>query len=405
MSENNNKFYVDNNFSSNFINNVETNENIFLKDKTSNLNNKIIYNKQNETSIFYLNFLTLNIRGINQIEKALFLQDYLIFHEIKICFLQETHIDSYDKAKELKRIFKDFYFFYSINEKKTRGVAILIKKDIEKIEIIEKKTDTESRILNVEIEIQKHRLNLINIYGPNSEDEHFDFLNEVYDFIGNKKNLILGGDFNGVTKPSDRIGITSNNKVLKRFEKDWLTLFQSLNLREVEYLNKLNKEEKMTWTNGSQSSKIDRFYIDRTLEVDFKYEKINNFILSDHRAIHAICKIKNDVIKKNKNNRWKLNEKILDDEETDNGLKIIFDSIENLKKYHGNIWYDKFIEKIRIFLQIRSRIVNKKEKLKENDIYVRIENNQKIENKLEREIEKDKLIKKLKNFMKRKEEL
>jgi exonuclease III len=46
------------------------------------------------------NFLTLNIRGINDANKTNFLKDYLRDQRVDICFLQETHLNSPDYVDE-----------------------------------------------------------------------------------------------------------------------------------------------------------------------------------------------------------------------------------------------------------------------------------------------------------------
>ena len=43
-----------------------------------------------------INFITLNIRGLNDPSKVHFLKDYLGAYGVDICFLQETHINSSD---------------------------------------------------------------------------------------------------------------------------------------------------------------------------------------------------------------------------------------------------------------------------------------------------------------------
>ena len=121
---------------------------------------------------------SINLRGINKKKKMLFLNDFLISKHIKICFLQETHIDSQDVIRELEEVCNGFFIFSTINELgKTKGVAILISKGLQELEIIGKSQDLESRIINLEIEIQKEKINLVNIYAPNLENVQIDFIN------------------------------------------------------------------------------------------------------------------------------------------------------------------------------------------------------------------------------------
>jgi exonuclease III len=206
-----------------------------------------------------LNFLTLNIRGINDANKTNFLKDYLRDQKVDICFLQETHINSPDYVDELGNVFSDFFCYFTINFDKTKGVGILIRKNISHdISIIKTHYDLDSRFLRIEIKIEKFYFNLVNIYAPNLENEQFDFINKMYDVCVNVKNIILAGDFNAVSRAQNRIG--SKVKKLKKFESEWNTFFKNLNLVECNYDKEMSLEEKMTWSNDIVSSKIDKVF-------------------------------------------------------------------------------------------------------------------------------------------------
>jgi exonuclease III len=199
------------------------------------------------------NFLTLNIRGINELNKAHFLKDFLRDQRVDICFLQETHINSPDHVEELGNVFLDFFCYFTVNFDKTKGVGILISKNISHdISILKTHYDLDSRFLRVEIKIESFYFNLVNIYAPNLENEQFDFINKMYDVCANVKNIILAGDFNAVSKAKDRIG--SKVKKLKKFENEWNLFLKILNLVECNYDKEMSLEEKMTWSNGIVSS-------------------------------------------------------------------------------------------------------------------------------------------------------
>ena len=119
-----------------------------------------------------LNFLTLNIRGINDANKTHFLRDYLRDQRVDICFLQETHLNSPEYVDELGNIFCDFFCYFTVNFDKTKGVGILINKQISHdINIINTHYDLESRFLRVEVKIESYYFNLVNLirlYRPSS---------------------------------------------------------------------------------------------------------------------------------------------------------------------------------------------------------------------------------------------
>ena len=214
---------------------------------------------------------SINLRGINKKEKMLFLNDFLKSKHIKICFLQETHIDSQDVIRELEEACNGFFIFSTINELgKTKGVAILISKGLQELEIIGKSQDLESRIINLEIEIQKEKINLVNIYAPNLENEQIAFINSLYNFLAPKKRVLMAGDFNSVIRANDRIG-GCTDKTLKKSDKEWIKFYKQLGFKEINWKNSPTVEDFWTWSDGHVFSRLDRVYIKNDFLNEIKY--------------------------------------------------------------------------------------------------------------------------------------
>jgi len=245
-----------------------------------------------------IKFLTFNIRGINDQNKADFLKDYLKNNGVDIVFLQETHIDSPDTVDELGNMFSDFFCYFTIRFDKTKGVGILIKKNFcANMSVLSTHYDLDSRFLKIEIKINEIILNLINIYAPNSESEQLIFINNMYEVCANVKNIIMAGDFNAVSSIKDRIG--SKVKSLKKYETEWKNFFFNFNLKECEYDGiDMNSEEKMTWSNNSVSSRIDKIYYCKEININCKYVDIKETSKSDHKAVFAVCFFKETNNKK-----------------------------------------------------------------------------------------------------------
>ena len=179
-----------------------------------------------------------------------------------------------------------------MNFDKTKGVGILISKNISHdINILKTHYDLDSRFLRIEIKIENFYFNLVNIYAPNLENEQFDFINKMYDVCVNVKNIILAGDFNAVTRASDRVG--SSVRKLKKYESEWNQFIKNLNLVECNYDREMSLEEKMTWSNGTVSSKIDKIFYDKDLIGKFRYNSIKETCKSDHKAVFSCLDYKN----------------------------------------------------------------------------------------------------------------
>ena len=95
-------------------------------------------------------------------DKASFLNDYLLEKRVGICFLQETHIDNPCHIEKLEEIFTEFSCFFTLNSSKTKGVGILSKKSFNDILILDKFYDIDSRFLCIELEFEAFKISLIN---------------------------------------------------------------------------------------------------------------------------------------------------------------------------------------------------------------------------------------------------
>jgi exonuclease III len=310
-----------------------------------------------------IKFSTFNINGINK-KKIYFLCDFLTKYNVDVCFLQETHL----KEKEIIRFFKetlvtfDLYFTKTVNNSK--GVAICIKRDVG-IKFVSECFDNENRLHSVRLDINNNTFNFFNIYSPNLSVDQNDFIECLHNFMSGKKNIVLGGDFNYV---EDRVSEKNNNN-------NWKDLYKNFNLKEIEWsVSGLDLKECCTWTNGHQSSRIDRIYCQDNLSKMFKYVNILETTVSDHKFVLCEIDTKTGTTKKNNTNLWKLNESVLESERVHDGIIKICNSIPDLinENERRNIWYDKFIFKITNFLKHESRIINKEKKQKINELFEKL---------------------------------
>ena len=132
-----------------------------------------------------------------------------------------------------------------------------------------------------------------------------------------------------VSMTKDRIG--SNVKTLKKYEIEWNLFFKNYNLVESDYEKiDIKKEEKMTWTNNKISSKIDKLYYYKGLNMKCKCNEIKETSKSDHKAVFITCKF-HTVNKKKENIKkfkpWRLKDIILEDEIVKEGIKEICNKI------------------------------------------------------------------------------
>ena len=314
---------------------------------------------------------TLNCRGLNNLEKILYLDDLLRINGIDICFLQETHLSTDLGLRNLEENLKSYNVFSNLSIDKSKGVAILVKSKLQ----VENFTFVDDRYIALDLVINKKVYNLVNIYAPNLISEQVRYIEVLDNIIFDKKNLILGGDFNCVDNSVlDRTGSYHTHATLKLNQKLWREFYKLHKISEIKYLHSDKKE--MTWSNGTQASRIDRFYIKNIISDDMQYHSNVYCQYSDHKLVISELNFGNlHKIKKHTNSyndTWKLNESVLDDEYVNQQIIEICKNISSLKVISQDGWYELFIGKITKLLKRESRRISKQKKERINFLFEKL---------------------------------
>lgn len=152
-------------------------------------------------------------------------------------------IDNFNK------IFSNFELYTNNTENYSKGVAICVRKGAKMI-IKAQFFDSSSRMCGLECSFNNRNITLINVYAPNKPSEQCEFINELYEYLNGKKNIIMAGDFNFDTN-RDNSGMYNI--------KSWMHLYRIFDLKEVKWcVDELRQDKVYTWTNGTDKSRIDR---------------------------------------------------------------------------------------------------------------------------------------------------
>jgi len=308
-----------------------------------------------------LKLLTLNINGFNngKIEKLCTLLKYDVF------LIQETHNGLTEKlTAELERRLNGIIISNDahVNDRKG-GVAIIIKNNKLKWEKIEEDIQFKGRLLHIKIE----GLHIINIYVPANKYEKCNFITKLYKYLDKytMEKVIVGGDFNWVGDPIDRVGgMNFNDKVTTEIAKKTLEkhklidIYRMLNLPRIEF----------THHYGDQlGSRLDRFYGNFFSHKMYIKSKILKIEISDHKPVQLNIKITNRT--KWGNGFWKLNNKILENKEFTQVIQSKITKYQN--KIHEDIldiWENlkNEFKKTAISFARRENELKKKKNLKSN---------------------------------------
>ena len=145
-----------------------------------------------------LNVLSLNVRGICDLNKRKSIFTWARNQKADIIFLQETYNtpDVFDSWK-----FQwpgDMYYSHGSNHSK--GVLVLICETLQ-FELKWVKKDSQGRFVIVEALVQDSPVLLINIYAPNNTHDAADFYENLRTTLlesdyNQDYRFIMGGDFN-----------------------------------------------------------------------------------------------------------------------------------------------------------------------------------------------------------------
>jgi exodeoxyribonuclease-3 len=205
--------------------------------------------------------------------------EYIRLTKPEILFLQEIKTENINfPSDEFKKLGYECYVF---GQKSYNGVAFISKIKIDNINLDFIKDDLkQSRIICGDIEINKKKIKLINIYVPNGNPintEKYEykkkwlsqFLRSVKKIISKEKNIIISGDFNIIP---EEIDVYDHSKFLE----------DALYKIEIYRQLKKNKQEYTFWDYMAGSwpknygMRIDHFLVSDNLLESIKTISINS---------------------------------------------------------------------------------------------------------------------------------
>ena len=230
-----------------------------------------------------LNICSMNCRGLNNHNKRQQVFHWLSNQNFSICFLQESHL----KKSQENQWSSEWggKAFFSGSKTNSEGVCILFNKNLV-IDIIQITDLISGRLQVVDIKYEDRFLTLINVYGPNNDDDLF--FNVLQDYLSNNedKTFVIGGDFNTV------INIDTDKKngrvdTHKKCRKKLTTIIDIFELTDI-WRSKHQDKKLFTWHSNNKPaifSRLDFFLLSKNIvNCTFK-SNIKNGYKTDHSLI------------------------------------------------------------------------------------------------------------------------
>uniref|UniRef100_A0A3Q3NRE5 exodeoxyribonuclease III n=1 Tax=Labrus bergylta TaxID=56723 RepID=A0A3Q3NRE5_9LABR len=256
-----------------------------------------------------IKIITLNVKGINNVVKRRKILSMLKKDKVQVALLQETHLTDLEHLK-LKRDWVGQIFYSSFNSK-SRGVAILIHKNMSfKLEKVIH--DTEGRYVVITGFLYGEHVLMGSAYAPNTFDSSFysKLLADISSIC--PPFVILGGDFNcGLVPEMDHS--PSKTLPLSRMAKATKDLCLDLGLFDAwRIINPREKDFTFFSRPHRSFSRIDYLFVSRSTLDRTKSCSIDACILSDHSLVSIeLLPPYYDPLSRH----WRLNSSLLSDPE------------------------------------------------------------------------------------------
>jgi len=267
-------------------------------------------------NISKIRLISLNVRGINDAHKRDKLFSWFRKQNADIILMQEVHCTKKSVGK-LRYSWGGKSFFSLSNSAHSRGVGILLKKDLPAI-IIDYHSDDNGRQIILNIKLKNKMLSVVNVYAPNLEKDRITFFSNLSRWIESKSksinDIICGGDFNCCLNANDRKPCTH---LRDKSRTSLNTFINDLDLVDAFSHQKPDSTDMYTWNNGTIFSRLDYFFVNQNCLSENMNISTNIVIsekigqrITDHKALILNLAIVTPV---RGPGYWKMNTSILND--------------------------------------------------------------------------------------------
>ena len=271
---------------------------------------------------------SLNVRGLRNALKRRCLFNWIRDSDYQLILLQETH-----STPDIERFWCNEWGFkveFSHGSSASAGVCVLFKPSAS-FEIIKVDRDTDGRILFLLLKINDMLLTVVNVYGPNNDNN--DFFDSLHSLLAQngEEPLIIGGDFNTVLDPNlDRYPNSIQNHPKCHLSlQNILTDFELVDIWRF----KNQTTQKYTWNTNDfkMGSRIDFFIISQSLVSSVKRSNITFGYKTDHSLVSLVL---SRFTQKRGPGFWKMNTSLLTNS---SNVDIIRNEIESVLRDNDHL--------------------------------------------------------------------
>ncbi|PNH10030.1 hypothetical protein TSOC_003293, partial [Tetrabaena socialis] len=160
-----------------------------------------------------LTLLTVNVNGMGTAPRAALLRVYLdrLARRPDVVLLQEVKCAEAGAFEDALRrgagpgLPWEGSVVYSPGSDNSRGAAVLLSAQASSrgVHVQQQEVDTEGRVACIDLDVQQHRLRVVNVYAPAAGAERCLWLPSLERYLDTDRTLLVGGDFNCVVDALD----------------------------------------------------------------------------------------------------------------------------------------------------------------------------------------------------------
>lgn len=231
-----------------------------------------------------LQIASLNANGLRDVHKVRRIFSYMTEKYVDILCLQETFWNE-EFCNTISHLWNGKIYISSCDNSNRRGVAILINRSIANSTSIIN-SDTEGRIIQINVNIESENINIVNIYAPNNVTERKIFFNAMETYMSTSVHNLLIGDFNCVLDSS--IDLAKGMYSIDYSRSRLLEFISKYELRDIwrhKYPDRVQFSRQQIVNGTLKQSRIDYILISKSLIVKTINCYIQNTMISDHNMI------------------------------------------------------------------------------------------------------------------------
>lgn len=312
-----------------------------------------------------LKIATLNVRGLASKRRQYQLSRILLENDIDIIAVQETKVESEQQTERMISPFRARYNVCVCHAVGTSGgCALLIRNSLgvceENITVSE-----DGRMIVCDFVFCQYAWRIVCIYAPNKENERKRFFEDIEVYLRCDRQVILLGDFNCVCFAEDRV---KKQPVREASALLLGILTQEHNLSDVGRVLSCGSFPHVTHFQNESHARLDRLYVSCSLIQHCNNYEVKNVSFSDHALVSIVVGIKKTKPTFNWN-LWKLNAKLLSDEDFLAQVKEMLQKVLDIDNEDVVVKWEDFKNNVKIAAIERACVTRRCEKQKEKELH------------------------------------